>query len=145
MRREYQLSFRDWRRLSRRAREAQKRGLYEVGGLLAADDLRRLQLFFVRNASLRRGEFEFGSEEFLLARMLIRAAGLWYVGSFHSHPISEAIPGSGDVRGHSVRAMLLIYDVCGVNARLWRIVRRKRRKQAVELRLVIARGPRSKH
>jgi hypothetical protein len=41
--------------------------------------------------------------------------------------------------------VLLIHDVCGTQARLWKIVRRGRRKRAVELPFVIERSRRDVH
>jgi hypothetical protein len=59
MPRGYQLPFREWRRLSRRAKAAQKRGCFEVRGLLGTSRDLQIGLFFVANESSRPGHFEF--------------------------------------------------------------------------------------
>jgi len=140
MSREYRLPYREWRRLSRRAYAAQQRDQFEIGGVISTNGDREIRLEFVRNESDRPCHFEFG-DDFWRARGVIRASGHRYLGTFHSHPISEAIPGPGDIRGADVDSLQLIYDVCGVNARLWRIIKRGRRKQAIELTLVVERSP----
>jgi len=120
MLREYRLPYREWRRVSRRAYAAQQRDQSEVAGLIAVGRHREIRLEFVRNESDRPCHFEFGWDQFWRARAVIRASGHRYLGMFHSHPISEAIPGRGDLRGARVNSVVLIYDVCGTNARLWR-------------------------
>ena len=40
-----------------------------------------------------------------------------------------------DIRGASTGELMLVYDVCGGEARLWRIVRRKGYKTAVQVTL----------
>ena len=144
MLREYRLPYREWRRVSRRAYAAQQRDQSEVAGLIAVGRHREIRLEFVRNESDRPCHFEFGWDQFLRARAVIRASGHRYLGMFHSHPISEAIPGRGDLRGARVNSVVLIYDVCGTNARLWRIVKLARKKQAIEIPLVIERSPRGR-
>ncbi len=51
-----------------------------------------------------------------------KTCGVW--GIFHSHPISEAEPGAGDIEGGPFNGFALIYDVVGDEFRLWRIERR---------------------
>jgi len=55
----------------------------------------------------------------------IEAEGMMLMGSFHSHPIGYAKPGKGDLQ-YAIRSnvkFLLIYDVCGRDAKLWRLKR----------------------
>jgi proteasome lid subunit RPN8/RPN11 len=139
MTREYRLPYREWRRLSRRSYAAQQRGLFEVCGLFAVNRNREIRLFFVRNESRNPGQVDFGWDQFWRAREDIRANRHRYIGMFHSHPVGYAVPGSGDLRGARVNAVLLIHDVCGAEARLWRIIRRGRRKRAIELPIAIER------
>ena len=56
-------------------------------------------------------------------RKKIKLHGKKIFGTFHSHPITEAIPGKSDIDG-AYRNML-IYDVIGETARLWAIKRKK--------------------
>jgi proteasome lid subunit RPN8/RPN11 len=137
---QYILPHREWRRLSRRAYAAQQRHHAEVCGLFASDKDRRIALFFVRNESSRGGHCEFGWDQFHHSRKRIRVEGYRYLGIFHSHPIAEAIPGEGDLRHARVNEMMLIQDVCGIRARLWRITRRGARKRVTEIPLVIERS-----
>jgi proteasome lid subunit RPN8/RPN11 len=136
----FRLPYREWRRLSRRAYRAQKRDHSEVCGLFATDGSQRLVLFFLANESARPGHFEVSWDAFRRTRKEIRNAGHRYLGLFHSHPISVAVPGAGDIRRAPVNSKHLIYDVCGLDARLWMIVRRGGRKRAVELPLLIERS-----
>jgi hypothetical protein len=69
----------------------------------------------------------------------VRAAGHRFMGIFHSHPISEAVPSPIDIRVARPNALLLIHDVCGTDARLWRIVKRGGRKRALEKSFIIER------
>ena len=136
----FHLPYREWRRLYRRAYAAQQRNQWEVSGVFGADRQRRIFLIFVENESNRAGHFEFGERPFSLARKAVRTAGGRVLGIFHSHPISEPVMGSGDIRNSSANSMHLIYDVCGVNARLWRVLKIKDRKKPVEVPLIIERN-----
>ena len=57
------------------------------------------------------------------------------MGTFHSHPICDAIPSPVDFMGAGSLAdsLMLIYDVCGIEARLWRMDTSKNRYQAREV------------
>jgi proteasome lid subunit RPN8/RPN11 len=136
---EYQIPFREWRRLTRRALGAQQHGYFEVAGLFAANRQHVIRLFFMENQSVKPGEFELSWEEIGRVRKEIRAGGFRYLGVFHSHPIGFAVPGPQDIRRSRVNAILLVYEVFGTNAKLWRIVGPNRRKRAKELPLDIER------
>jgi len=133
------LPHREWRRLRRRAYAAQQQGQMEVAGLMGVDQRGRIFLVFVNNESSRACHFEFGWEQTTFARRAIHGMGGRCIGMFHSHPISEPIMGAGDIRGHRIGALHLIYDVCGAQARLWQIVRKGRRRRVQEVPLVIQR------
>ncbi len=57
-------------------------------------------------------------------RVSARSAGHRIVGTFHSHPISEAVPSPRDLAEAAGNSLLLIYDVCGAELRLWRVVKK---------------------
>jgi proteasome lid subunit RPN8/RPN11 len=59
------------------------------------------------------------------------------LGTFHSHPISEAIPGRGDLARTALNSLCLIYDVCGRKPRLWKIVKRDGQRIANEVPLKV--------
>src|ERR1700728_4499364 len=117
----YTLPFRQWRRLRRRANAAQQNGIFEVAGLFARDSKDRIRLFFIENESERPCHFEFDWPIFWQTRRLIRAEKLRYVGIFHSHPITEAKLGPSDIRNARANSCHLVYDVCGTDARLWKL------------------------
>ena len=50
------------------------------------------------------------------------------MGVFHSHPLSEPVPGEGDIEGGFYKGIMLIYDVCGMDAKLWKLQNRKKKK-----------------
>lgn len=136
----FHLPFRQWRRLFRRAYRAQQRDHSEVCGVFAMDGGGRVSVVFLKNHSDQPGHFELEPREIFDARKRLRAGGRQPVGLFHSHPISAAIPGPGDIKNSSINDVHLIVDVCGITARMWRVVRRGRRKIAVELPLTIERS-----
>jgi proteasome lid subunit RPN8/RPN11 len=123
----------DLRRLRVLALNAQIRGQQEVCGLLAGTRTRQLELWFLTNRSSRAGSFRIERAEYLRARREIRDFGKHPIGTFHSHPISEAIPAKTDLAGAALNSLCLIYDVCGRTAKLWKIVKRRGRKYAKEL------------
>jgi len=125
----------DLRKLHFSALHAQKRGQREVGGALASDENGRLELRFLTNQSQRAGRFTIARADYFRAQEAIRRAGKHVLGTFHSHPISEAIPGRGDLAGEALNNFCLIYDVCGRNLKLWKIVKRRGQRVAQEVPL----------
>ena len=61
-----------------------------------------------------------------------------FIGVFHSHVVSEPIPGPRDIQNACVSHLQLVYDVCGRDARLWRIKKVNKKKVAVEVPLLVA-------
>ena len=125
----------DLRRLRLRSLEAQKMGQNEVCGVLAQRGLRQLELWFLTNRSSNAGSFQIERTELQRARREIRERGKHPIGTFHSHPISEPIPGKGDMVGAAINSFCLIYDVCGRTAKLWKIAKRHGRRYANEVPL----------
>ncbi len=120
------------RKLHNVARRAQGQDQCEVCGLLVSDRDGRLELLFLSNRGPRPGHFRIDKEEYLATRKAVHRTEKRVVGIFHSHPISEAVPSRRDIRG-AVVGLSLIYDVCGREARLWRILKRGRRRIAKEV------------
>jgi proteasome lid subunit RPN8/RPN11 len=133
---EYSLSHREFKLLQRRAQKAQRGGQGEVAGMVLAVNSRQLSLLFLHNCG-EAGGFAFEESEIRHARKMARKLQQRVIGTFHSHPLSAAVPGPGDLRGARVNSINLIYDVCGETARLWRISMKRRRKIAKEIKLVI--------
>ena len=125
----------DLRQLHFSAVRAQRRAQKEVCGVLASDEHGRLELLFLANRSQRAGRFTIARADYLRARESIRRMGKRVLGIFHSHPISEAIPGRGDLARTALNNFCLIYDVCGRKPRLWKIAKRSGRKVAKEVPL----------
>jgi proteasome lid subunit RPN8/RPN11 len=125
----------DFAKLRRTALRAQKSGQQEVCGVLAGSDRTRIELWFLANRSPHPGRFQIARADYLQARRAIRQLGKKTFGTFHSHPISEAIPARADIAGAALNSLCLIYDVCARQARLWRILKRGNRKVAREVLL----------
>jgi proteasome lid subunit RPN8/RPN11 len=127
----------DLRRLRALALKAQERGQQEVCGMLSRSRLGQLELWFLPNRSSNAGSFRIERTEYLRARREIREQSKQPIGTFHSHPVSEAIPAKSDLTGAALNSLCLIYDVCGRTARLWKITKRRGRRYANELPFVV--------
>jgi proteasome lid subunit RPN8/RPN11 len=137
------LPYRERRRLHDRASRAQRRNQAEVCGVVLVSKTNRLYLRFLRNQSRRPGEFRIDRED---ARAAVRAAeknGHKLLGTFHSHPISEALPSPGDLDCGFLDGHELIYDVCGRDARLWRLKSGATTRDAEEVSLRLEPRPRA--
>jgi proteasome lid subunit RPN8/RPN11 len=116
------ISKRDLRRLRERALRAQRKNQSEVCGVLVKRG-QRLELMFLPNLSQRRGSFEMSRADISAHRARARSRGGRVVGAFHSHPVSEAVPSLSDIADSPVNSLMLIYDVCGRDVKLWRVVK----------------------
>ena len=131
----YILRMVDLKKLHFSAVRAQRCGQKEVCGVLASDENGRLELRFLTNRSQCAGRFRIARADYFRAREAIRRAGKRALGTFHSHPISEAIPSRGDLAKATLNSFCLIYDVCGREPRLWKIVKRRDQRVANEVPL----------
>jgi proteasome lid subunit RPN8/RPN11 len=118
------ISKRDLQRLRLRALRAQRKDQSEVCGVLVQRG-QRLPLMFLPKLSQRRGSFEMSRADISAHRARARSRGGRVVGAFHSHPVSEAVPSSRDIAESPVNSLMLIYDVCGRDVKLWRVVKCK--------------------
>ena len=132
----YVLPFRERRQLQDRAYRAQQRDQSEVCGALLCMPSGILRLRFLRNRSDRPGHFEIAAAELSAMRRGPHRSQQSIVGTFHSHPLTQAVPGRGDVRHATVGHLMLVYDVCGREGRLWRIVQKNGHKTATEAMLL---------
>lgn len=96
------------RKLRATALQAQRSGQREVCGVLTSRRRGYLELCFVNNQSSRPGHFNFEAEEYSTIRRRLRKQGKRILGTFHSHPISEAVPSRGDVAGAALNSLCLI-------------------------------------
>jgi desampylase len=127
---------RDLRRLRERAYRAQRKDQSEVCGVLVERPGRILDLIFLPNASPRPCSFELDVAVVSEQRRAARLRGSRVVGMFHSHPISEPVPSRRDLAEAPGNSLMLIYDVCGASAKLWRVKLRNGKKSANEQSLV---------
>lgn len=132
---EFVLPFRERRRLQDRAYRAQQRNHLEVCGALSATKSGVLKLHFLKNQSKSPGHFEISSTDLIAIKRSLQNGRQRFVGTFHSHPLTYALPGPGDLKSARPRELMLVYDVCGCEARLWRIKLRQTWQTAVEARL----------
>jgi proteasome lid subunit RPN8/RPN11 len=100
----------------------------------------RLALAFLPNHAGRPGTFLLHPEEVSRERRKAKARRKRIVGLFHSHPLSRATLGPGDRRGATLNWLQLVYDVCGLEARLWRVYRRSGRRRVASIPLRVVRS-----
>ena len=114
---------------------AQKKNQGEVCGLIVTEDGVNIKLLYVPNEASDSGQWSISGHSYVSAKRRAAIRGMRAIGTFHSHPISEAIPGFRDKQTARSESLMLIYDVCGRQARLWKIQRIKGYPKATELRL----------
>ena len=119
--------------LHRRALRAQRLEQGEVCGVLVTDSKCRLGLLFLENRNASPGRFEIRSSDLKAAHEAAQAMGKKTVGTFHSHPVSEAVPGRGDLSRAKLNSLMLIYDVCGREVHLWKIKKNRSRRTYEEV------------
>ena len=129
------LSIRTLRRLQAVAEREQEDAQREVCGLIVSRDGVRIKLVYVPNEAANPGQWSIARHSYESVRQRATAQGMRVLGTFHSHPISEAIPGPRDIQTAQFGSLMLIYDVCGKQARLWKIQKVKGRPEATELTL----------
>ncbi len=113
----FQISKSQYRQLLGKARHISHR---EICGLLV-DTGYFLSFVETTNASKRNGSFLFRAREI---RNVVNAAKILQqeiVGTFHSHPFSEAKPGPRDIENAVDDSLMFIFDCIGRSGRLWRI------------------------
>lgn len=139
---EYFISDRERHRLHRRAYRAQQRDHSEVCGALLVDQRKRLTFWFLKNHSVNRASYEVYLSDMKTVTASLAQSSKRILGTFHSHPVSEARPGTGDLKRGFYRGIELIYDVCGREMRLWQQKKQGKRKKLKELPIVYEKGKR---
>lgn len=139
----FRLPYREWRRLRRRAYRRQQVDQGEVCGLLVATS-NRLSLVFLENLADRAGHFLMSLKDTGQAQRELRRSGRRAVGFFHSHPISPAVLSRGDIGQSPANSLQLVYDVCGREARLYRVVVAGQRRMVKEVLLSIGKSPQAR-
>jgi len=92
-----------------------------------------LQLQPAQNLSTTGGSFSYCKKEVKQLEKSTGTLGIEIVGTFHSHPISEAIPGPNDVKYALDDSLMLIFDCIGNVGMLWYIKDGRSRKRVIEL------------
>ena len=124
MKSQYRIGRRNLRHLMRIAIDAGEK-YREICGMII-DDGCVLRLVRVRNASRQIGSFFITASDLKTVARAARRLGYKVVGTFHSHPISDAKPGYTDCRAGVPGRLMLVIDCIGREARLWRIMRNRR-------------------
>lgn len=120
----FSINHRDNQKLQRRAVSAQRRDQSKVCGALMLREPYQLHLRFLTNRSDGPASWRILLTDMRFARAEAKAAGQRVVGTFHSDPVGEAVPGESDLEKAAVNSLMLIYDVCGNESRLWRVIKR---------------------
>jgi len=92
----------------------------EICGLII-DTGHQLSFVQTRNVSPRVGSFALSRPD---VRRIVAAAkvlGQEVVGTFHSHPVADAVPGKSDVEHAVDDSLMFIFDCAGRDGRLWKI------------------------
>ena len=103
--------------LHKRAFKAQLRGQFEVCGVVLLDSQNFMNLEYLTNRTNSPGTHSM--EVCDINKIALK--GNEILGSFHSHPISEARPGDKDIQMGFYKKTEFIYDVCGREGRLWHL------------------------
>ncbi len=108
------------RSLHRRAYTKQQKGHHEVCGIVVLNG-EKIELEYCKNAHGEPLGFSITSDELERAKRRCWRQGKKFGGVFHSHPVSDAMPGQNDIRGALPNKIMMIYDVCGREAALWKV------------------------
>ena len=138
----FHLPYREFRRLSRRARDAQRANQFEVVGLLAVSPSTPhiLRLVFLRNRASEPCQWELRAEDIRKCRQTLKRNGFRSIGLFHSHPLTYGTLGPRDRRNTPSGWRHLVYDVCALDPRLYMVRRRNGRRSVVEIPLTVERS-----
>jgi len=117
----YILPYKEKRKLHGRAYRAQQRNHDEVCGLLVTGSDKIIELVFLKNISNDAYNFKINRSEIIGVLKGIKSRNKHILGSFHSHPVGEAIPSKGDLENGFYKGFEMIYDVCAREVKLWRL------------------------
>lgn len=107
--------------LHKRAYRAQQGGHREVCGIVTVNANGELRLWFLENRSDKPYEYALDLNDIADVQKKAETLGEQAIASFHSHPLTEARPGQGDIERGFFNGMELIYDVCAREAKVWRL------------------------
>ncbi len=101
----------------------------EICGLLVRNGY-FIDLIQVRNKSKRVGSFEFYLREIRSIQNAVERLRYRIIGTWHSHPFSDAKPGEEDIENALDDEVMLIISVTNKNAALWQV----ENKQVLQLK-----------
>lgn len=122
----------DLLRLIQKARKVARDDGREIAGLLIHNG-HHIEILETRNTYHGGGHFRFDERQIKAIEKAVRDLGHEIIGTFHSHPVSKAEPGPGDIRGALDDSLMLIIDCIGNEASLWKIRNGKARKMHMEI------------
>ena len=123
----------DYKRLLLLSRRETKRHFgREICGFLI-DNGYYLHLWLTQNGRKTPGGFSYYTGEVRQLESITRKLGIEIVGTFHSHPTSEAVPGPNDVKYAENDDLMLIFDCIRNEGRLWQIKDGRYREKKIEL------------
>ena len=100
---------------------AARNGGTEICGLLVAQGHGLLTPLMLRNKARRAGIWAFYVGEVRTAVAQAARNGHEVVGTFHSHPVGTAVPGSSDIANALDDSLILIIDCTTKRYALWHI------------------------
>jgi len=89
------------------------------------------------------GRFSIAKDDLTQANRSARQNGFRPVGLFHSHPISGPTLGRRDLLLSPLRRLHLVYDVCSLKPKLWRVTKQGKKRIATEIPLLVCRTSRN--
>jgi proteasome lid subunit RPN8/RPN11 len=101
----------------------------EICGLLV-DTGGFLSFVQTRNASPRVGSFVLSRPEVRRIVAAVKVLGQEIVGTFHSHPGREPVPGASDIRHAVDDSLMFIFDCIGREGQLWKVKGGRPRRMA---------------
>ena len=123
----------DYQYLLRLARHEANQGCgKEICGFLI-DNGYFLHLQPTRNKSKNGGSFSYYKKDVEALLKSTKVLNQEIIGTFHSHPLSKAIPGPNDVKYTEDDSLMLIFDCIGNEGKLWHIKNGKYRKRTIDL------------
>ncbi len=131
----YILPTHELRSLHKAAYSAQQRNHLEVCGAVIVRRGSEIALRLLPNRSDEPYRYALSLNDLSALEKELADSEFQVIGSFHSHPLSEAVPGPGDVERGFYKGMELIYDVCARQARLWYRDRTRSEPHLLELPL----------
>ena len=119
LRRPYRFPIAEWSRLRDRSFLAQQLGHLEICGVFGITRKNEIRLYFIPNRTKQPYAFEIHRCDMIRMEKLVARSSIQVSGTFHSHPVSEAVLSPNDYAKGFYRNHQMIYDVCGEELVIW--------------------------